>query len=615
MGPVAWEALGVFRTYVRLLAYVRPYALGMGAAVVCMAILSATTAAYTWLSGPMLAALFRGDTSTLLPLTRVAPWMLEAVQSQDRAKVLMWLPLLLLGVAVVKGASYAGQFILSRAIAQRVMADIRTELFGKLLSLPVAFHETRKRGDLMARSVSDVQQVETSLTDATVESIRHAFQILALVVQAFVLDWRLAALCFISVPATFYPVSRFGKFLKRVASEGQARVGTMTSMLQEMLHGIRVVQAFGGEARARADYAAETRRFVRVMDRSVVARGLYSPTMEILGVIGVALLLNYVGARIVAGELSAEAFISFLACMFLLYAPVKAIGKLSNYVITGVASAERIFEILDAPVAIADAPDAQPMPKARGEVAFEDVTFAYNETPVLTNVTLHVNPGEVVALVGPSGAGKTTLLALLPRFHDVTGGRVTVDGLDVRRVKLQDLRAAMAFVTQDTVLFHATVAENIRYGRPTASDADVEAAARAAHAWEFVGALPKGLQTVLGENGVNLSGGQRQRLAIARALLCNAPILILDEATSALDSQSEFHVQAALQNLMQNRTVLIIAHRLSTVKRADRIVVLEEGRVVESGTHESLLAHNGTYARLAAHGERTALLELGAAQG
>lgn len=596
----------MWKTYGRLLAYVKPYAFGMSGAVFCMGILSLTTTAYTFLSGPLLAALFRGDANTLKPVARFFPPLAAAVDQGNRNALLTWLPVLLLVVAFIKGGSYAGQFILSRAIAQRVMADIRMDLFGKLLSLPVTFHETRKRGDLMARSVSDVQQVEQSLTDASVEAVRHMLQVAALVVQAFVMDWRLAALCFISVPATFWPVSRFGRFLKRVASEGQNRVGEMTALLQEVLHGIRVVQAFGGETRARDSYRLETRRFVATMDRSVVARGLYSPTMEIMGVIGVSLLLAYVGKRIVNGELSPEHFISFLACMFLLYAPVKAIGKLSNYVITGVASAERVFEILDTPVAIKDRPGAVAIDRARGEVAFKDVCFSYGDAPVLNQVSLAVAPGEVVALVGPSGGGKTTLLSLVPRFHDVASGMVTLDGRDVRDINLADLRRQVAMVTQDVVLFHASVAENIRYGRPDATDADLHAAAQAAHALEFIDGLPQGMDSLLGENGVNLSGGQRQRIAIARALIRNAPILILDEATSALDNESESHVQAALYNLMAGRTVLMIAHRLSTVKRADRIVVLEGGRVVETGPHDALLKNGGTYARLAKHSERAA---------
>lgn len=599
----------MWKTYLRLLAYVRPYSLGMAGALVCMGILSLTTTAYTWLSGPLLAALFRGDVDSLKPVARYIPPLMNAVETTDRKAMLTWLPLMLLGVSLVKGASYAGQFILSRSIAQRVMADIRMVLFEKLLTLPVAYHESRKRGDLMARSVSDVQQVEASLTDATVEAARHLMQAAALVVQAFVMDWRLAALCFVSVPATFWPVSRFGKFLKRVASEGQNRVGEMTALLQETLHGMRVVQAFGGESRARETYRAETRKFVRIMDRSVAARGLYSPTMEIMGVVGVALLLSYVGNRIITGELTAEHFISFLACMFLLYAPVKAIGKLSNYVITGVASAERVFEILDAPVAIADRPNARPLQRAEGLVEFRDVTFSYGDNAVLRGVSFKVAPGEVVALVGPSGGGKTTLLSLVPRFHDVGGGAVLLDGTDVRDVLLADLRAQVAMVTQDTVLFHASIRENIRYGRPSATDAEITEAARAAHALEFIHALPKGLDAQLGENGVNLSGGQRQRIAIARALIRNAPILILDEATSALDNESESHVQAALQNLMAGRTTLMIAHRLSTVRRANRIVVIEDGRVVEVGGHEDLLGRGGTYARLAAHSQQLATLQ------
>jgi subfamily B ATP-binding cassette protein MsbA len=592
------------RTYLRLLTYVRPYTAGMLLAVACMGILSVSTAAYAFLTGPLLGALVKTDTRALKPIADVFPPFAQVLERKDMAEILGLLPLVLLAVSLLKGCAYAGQFILARSIAQRVMGDLRAELFHKLLSLPVGFHESRKRGDLMARSISDVQQVEQSVTDASVEAVRHALQVVALVVQVFLIDWRLAALSFVTVPAIFWPVSRFGRFLKRVASEGQARVGQMTSMLQEMLHGIRVVQAFGQEEHARRQYADDTRRFVRLMDRSIVARGLYSPTMEMLGVVGVILLLRYVSQRMQNGELSPEVFISFLASMFLLYTPVKAIGKLSNYIVTGVASAERIFEILDAPQTVGERVAARPLLRAQGHVEFSKVRFAYGDEDVLKDVTLKVTAGEMVAVVGPSGAGKTTLSLLLPRFYDVSSGCVCVDGVDVREYRLADLRQQMALVGQDTVLFHATVRENIRYGRRDATDAQVLEAAQAAHAMEFIAGLPGGLDTLLGENGVNLSGGQRQRVAIARALVRNAPILVLDEATSALDAESEFQVQAALLNLLKGRTTLVIAHRLSTVRRADRIVVLEGGRVVEEGRHDELLLRGGTYARLTSHGER-----------
>jgi subfamily B ATP-binding cassette protein MsbA len=376
-------------------------------------------------------------------------------------------------------------------------------------------------------------------------------------------------------------------------------------MVQEALSGIRVVQAYGMERWESERFKAENARWLKMQRRSIVVRGFSSPLMEVMAAVGLSLAIVWVGDQILGGRLEAGKFFSFVAAVLMLYTPVKQLGRVGQVAMQGMAAGERIFEILDQR---SDVPDTgtRALPPFRSEIRFERVSFSYGDKPVLREVALAVRKGEVVALVGSSGAGKTTLSNLLPRFWDAGGGRITVDGLDVREVTLASLRAQIALVTQETVLFDDTVRANVAYGRPDIPQAEVERAARMAHAHDFIAALPQGYDTVIGERGVLLSGGQRQRIAIARAFLKNAPILVLDEATSALDAESEREVQRALDELMGvadgsaggHRTTLVIAHRLSTIRHADRIVVLSGGTVAEVGRHEDLIARSGEYARL-----------------
>jgi len=593
--------------YLRLLRFAAPYKARFLGALACMVVLALATAAYVNLLGPVLEFLFTGRPGAMAGLGRFLPMPFDFagwVRHVDRDRVLVTvLPFLIIGVAVVKGLAYFGQFYLMGMLAQRVIADLRTALFDHLLGLSPAFFSRRHSGDLMSRFSSDVQSIETAVSYAVSSYIRDGLTIVVMLVNCFLLDWRLSLMAFVAVPVTLVPIVRFARRLKRVTQQSQSALGRIAEMVQEGLSGMRVVQAFGMEPWESRRFREENRRWIRIMRKSFLVRALSSPLMEVMAAVGLALAIGWVGGRIVRGEMEAGKFFSFVAAVMLLYTPVKQIGRVGQLALQGGASAERIFEILDARSAVRDQATSALAPFAR-EIRFEGVSFSYGDAPVLEGVQLTLRKGEVVALVGPSGGGKTTLSNLLPRFWDVSGGRITIDGVDIREVKLASLRSQIALVTQDTVLFNDTVHANIAYGRPDVSADAVERAARMAYAHEFIESLPKGYATVVGERGVLLSGGQRQRIAIARAFLKDAPILILDEATSALDAESEREVQRALEGLMGlgapggPRTTLIIAHRLSTVRAADRIVVLSGGRVVESGRHEELLERGGEYARL-----------------
>ncbi len=501
---------------------------------------------------------------------------------------------------VVKGlCSYFSTTLVAHA-GQRAVTDLRNALYEHILQQSFTFVGRRSTGSLMSHVTQDVEKIQAAVSDLAGDLLKEGLTVLGLLVVLFAKDWRLAVFALVGMPLAFHPLVRLGRKLRASNETSLRRWKDISEILQETISGFRVVKAFGMEG-------FEIRRFRRAADRlfhvnmRITRTGaVLPPLMEAVGGLAIIAALFYGSWAIREGQLTTGAFTSFLAALFAMYTPIKRLSRLNATLQGALAGSSRIFEVLDTHDEIGEAPGARELPRLRQGLRYEQVGFRYadGDGDVLRGVTFEARAGEVLAIVGTSGAGKTTLVNLLPRFYDVTDGRITLDGLDVREATLASLRGQIGLVTQETVLFNDTVRANIAYGHEDVDEARVEAAARAAFAHDFILDLPRRYDTVIGERGSRLSGGQRQRIAIARALLKDPPILILDEATSALDSESERLVQEALSNLMKGRTVLVIAHRLATVRSADRILVVDGGTVAEVGTHEELLRRGGLYARL-----------------
>ena len=508
---------------------------------------------------------------------------------------------LILGTYLAKGlGSYVSSFLMTD-VGQRVVRDVRNSLFRHTLDQSAAFFSRRTSGQLVSRITNDVNQVQAAAETVT-DLIRESLAVIGFAAMLFYYDWNLALVFLTAAPLVVYALVRLGQRVRRVSRRGQEDIEHVTHIATEGLAGHRIVKAFGAEGREAERFSRASDQLYRTNMKITGALSALPPIMELIGGLALVGALWYGAGRVHDKLLSPGAFVGFLATAFMMYTPIKKLSRVNASLQQAIAAAQRIFELLDTHSEVRERPNAGALAPLREGVEFRDVGFAYDDEPArftLRRVSFKVRAGQIAALVGLSGAGKTTLVNLIPRFYDVTEGAILVDGVDIRDASLRSLREQTALVTQETVLFDDTIAANIAYGVPGADRARIEGAARAAHAHEFIALLPGGYDARIGERGQRISGGQRQRLAIARAILKDSPLLVLDEATSALDAESELLVQDALSNLMQNRTTFVIAHRLSTVRRADVIIALEKGRVAEIGTHDELVSRpNGVYAKL-----------------
>jgi len=513
-------------------------------------------------------------------------------------EVVVFLPLLFFAIFLVRGALDVVSTYAFQRIGLGATTDIRNDLQAKLLAQSSRFHAEHPSGELVSRVANDVSQMQNAVSTGLMDLVQQGVSLVALTAMLVSSNGRLALFLLVAAPLLVYPIVRFGKGMRRSGHRSQERLADLSSLVAEAVRGHRVVKAFGMEAFELERFRAATARHLRVNLWAQLLSALAGPVVEILGVAGATVLLIYTGRGIRAGEMSADSVFAFLTIVAMMYNPLRRLNKVNLVLQQSLAATERVMDLMAQEPDIREKPDARPLQEFRDAIAYEHVTFGYDRDPVVRDFNLTLRRGETVALVGPSGGGKSTVVNLLPRFFDPDSGRVAIDGVDVRDVRLRDLRALIGLVTQETMLFNDTVRNNIAYGRSDLPLERVREAAAAAYADDFIGAFPRGYDTVVGEGGLRLSGGQRQRLAIARAILKNAPILILDEATSQLDSESEALVQKALHNLMAGRTTLVIAHRLSTVMEADRIVVIDNGRIAEEGRHEQLVASGGLYKRL-----------------
>lgn len=560
----------------RLLKLALPFRNKFLLAALCMLVVGAMTSSLAFLIKPALDDIFlKKDVTTL-----------------------KWLPVAVVVIYLVKGLCNYSQTVIMSYIGLRIVNQLRNRLYEQMQKQSLAFFSQNPTGILMSRITNDVTLVQYAVSEAITSLLRDTFTLTGLIFVIFYRDWQLALIAMVVFPLTIYPITKFGKKMRSVATSTQITMGSLSSILQETISGTRIVKAFCMEKYENERFAAENERLLKLNMKSVSIHAISGPLMEFLGGVGIGAILFYGGYNVVQGNSTPGNFFSFLAALLLLYEPIKRLTNANNTIQNGIAGAERVFGIIDLTPDIEDKPGALEIPPVTRGIDIENVTFRYEKKPVLKNINLSIKAGEVVAFVGMSGGGKTSLVNLIPRFYDVSEGRVLIDGYDIRDVSLRSLRGQIAIVTQQTILFNDSVKNNIAYGNIEKSDDEIISASKAANAHDFIMRMPKGYDTNIGELGTKISGGEKQRLSIARALLKDAPILILDEATSSLDTEAEREVQGALDNLMKGRTTLVIAHRLSTIRNADRIIVLVNGEIIEEGDHETLIKNKGEYFRL-----------------
>ncbi|WP_152004253.1 ABC transporter ATP-binding protein [Desulfoluna spongiiphila] len=560
----------------KILGLIRNNWMKLGISMVCMALISGSTAALAFLIKNILDDIFIAQNGVML-------------------KVVTFV---VLGVSLVRGVAVLAKEYFMNNVGQSIITTLRNELYGTIQDLSLSFFQKERTGVLMSRITNDVTLIQSMVSTSVTAAIEHVFTIIGLTGVIIYRDWKLALVALVVVPVAFYPIVKLGRRVRKVSTGTQQSVGELNTFLHETFAGAKIIKAFGREEYEKQRFYKKSWDLFRFEMKKVKAKALSSPVTDVCGGLGIAAVVWYGGHGVINGTSTTGTFLSFLTAVMLLYEPLKKLSKLNNTVQEGLAALDRVFEIIEMDPEITDSPGAVELSPGSHRVAFENVSFSYGEDPVLKGVDLCAEPGEVIALVGMSGGGKSTFINLIPRFYDVTGGRIAIDGTDIRKVTLASLRSRIAMVTQDAILFNESIRDNIAYGNSDATWEDIVAASKAAYAYRFITALPDGFDTRIGELGSRLSGGEKQRLCIARALLKDAPILLLDEATSALDTEAEKVVQDALENLMKGRTTFVIAHRLSTIQHADRILVVSKGEIVEEGRHDDLLARDGEYARL-----------------
>ena len=563
--------------YLRILGYIKPYMHRLLFAMFCTIMAAAGNLYIPW----------------------IIKDMIDQVLADKNGALLNWIAASIIAIFIVRGLFWYGQNYLMSYVGQRVIIDIRAAVFKKLQRLSVSFYDKNKTGTIMSYVTNDVNALQSAMVENTIEMITEGFILIGSVVAMIYLDWRLTLFTVCTFPPVLWFMEFFGKKIRKTGGRIQECTADITSVLQESVASARVIKSFVREDYEVDRFDVENKANFRANMKNAQLMATLTPVVELVAAIGVTMIIWYGGNNVINGTITAGSLVAFLTYAVNISNPIKRLTRVIGNIQKALAAAQRVFMVIDMPEEIVEANDARLLPQVQGKVEFQNVTFAYNEKgDVIKDLSFTVAPGEVIAIVGPSGAGKSTIANLLPRFYDVNKGDIKIDGYSVREVTLNSLREQVGIVPQETMLFNGSVYDNILYGRLDATREEIETAAKAANAHDFIMQLSDGYETKLGDRGVNLSGGQRQRIAIARAILKNPRILILDEATSALDTESERIVQEALDRLMVGRTSFVIAHRLSTIKNADIILVMKDGNIIEQGNHESLLAQNGFYANL-----------------